>query len=100
MKEWNAGLRLVVPTARREYWGKKRKQTILIGKDAFKPIIPLLHHFYPACPVSPRGNTGTRPADLTEVKLFFYFTGAIIPIGAKPLSSIGDGVVIIEKDIV
>ena len=31
----------------------------------------LTHHFYPACPVS--------PADLTGVKLFFYFTGAITP---------------------
>jgi len=37
----------------------------------------LLRHFYPACPVG--------PADRTGVKLSFYFTGAIIPIGAKPL---------------
>ena len=25
MEEWNAGLRLVVPTARREYWGEAPK---------------------------------------------------------------------------
>jgi len=44
------------------------------------------HHFYPACPVAPANGNGVNPADFTGVKLFFYFTGAIIPIGEKPLS--------------
>jgi len=35
---WNAGIL--------EYW-INRKQTILIVEKSFKPIIPLLHHFYP-----------------------------------------------------
>jgi hypothetical protein len=38
-------------------------------------------------PAAPADGTGVNPADLTGVKLFFYFTGAIIPIGEKPLST-------------
>jgi len=39
------------------------------------------YYFYPACPVKPGFF-------LTGAKLFFYFTGAIISIGVKPLSYI------------
>jgi len=36
MEEWNARML--------EYWGYGRKYTILIVKNSFKPIIPLLHY--------------------------------------------------------
>jgi hypothetical protein len=49
--------------------------------------------------------TGVGLVNLTGVKPFSILPGplphsSIVPIGAKPLSTIGDGVVIIEKDIV
>jgi len=58
MEEWNVGM-----------LGIKAEVRHYNFKNSFKPIIPLVHYFYP-------------------VKLLFYFTRATIPIGAKPLSSI------------
>jgi hypothetical protein len=54
-----------------EYWdiGIRAEINNFNYKNSFKPIFPFFHHFYP-------------------VKLFFYFTRVIIPIGAKPLSSL------------
>jgi hypothetical protein len=49
-------------------------------KNSFKPIFP---SFLPSLPSETRIFFC-----FTGVKLFFYFTRAIIPIGARPLSSL------------
>jgi len=60
---WNAGILGV--KAETKHFNCKKHLSFNFVQDK------LTHHFYP-------------------VKLFFYFTGAIIPIGAKPLSSLSN----------
>ena len=73
MEEWNAGI--LGKKAETNHFNCKKLLSFNFVQDK------LTHHFYPACSVGPRENTGTWPVDRTGVTLFSISPGPLFQLG-------------------